>query len=72
MFVVNLDPAVYELPYVPDVDIRETVDYDALISERQLGPNGAILTALNLFAAAIDQLIKLIPHGRPLLLDAPG
>lgn len=27
-FLVNLDPAVQQLPYTPDVDIREAVDYN--------------------------------------------
>ena len=33
-FIVNLDPAVYELPYSVQIDIRQAVDYDKLISDR--------------------------------------
>lgn len=53
-FVVNLDPAVYDVPYFPDIDIRQSVNYDELISQRGLGPNGAILVALNLFVSKLD------------------
>lgn len=71
-FVVNADPAVLEPPYAPAVDIRQAVDYDALVTERRLGPNGAILAALGLFAAQAPRLPALAPPGAPVLFDAPG
>ena len=53
-FVINLDPAVLHTAYVPNVDIRDSVNYDQLITDNKLGPNGAILTALNLFVSKLD------------------
>ena len=48
---INLDPAVKHLGYQPFLDIRQTHDYKKVMDEQRLGPNGAILTALNLFSA---------------------
>jgi len=80
---VNLDPAVASLLYPVALDIRKTVNYAQLISEGKLGPNGAILTALNLFAAKADlfltQLAETVAaraaEGRPVshvIIDTPG
>ena len=34
--------------------------YKSVMKEYKLGPNGAILTSLNIFAAQFDQVINLI------------
>lgn len=49
-YVINLDPAVQFLPYTPEFDIRKYVDYKKTMKEYKLGPNGGIMTSLNLFA----------------------
>ena len=36
-YVVNLDPAVSNLPYVANIDIRDTVDYKGVMKEWLLG-----------------------------------
>lgn len=54
-YVVNLDPAVTYMPYSPNIDIRDTVDYKNVMKQYNLGPNGGILTACNLFATQFDQ-----------------
>jgi GTPase SAR1 family protein len=59
-YVVNLDPAVATLPYSPNIDIRDTVNYKQVMKQYELGPNGAIVTSLNLFATRFDQVVKLI------------
>ncbi|CAF5229747.1 unnamed protein product, partial [Rotaria magnacalcarata] len=56
-YVINLDPAVHELPYPCNVDIRDTVNYKQVMKQYSLGPNGAIVTSLNLFATTFDQLL---------------
>ncbi len=58
--MINLDPAVLELPYEPNIDIRDTVDYKGVMKEYQLGPNGGIMTALNLFTTKFDQVLNLL------------
>ena len=58
-YVVNLDPAVTHVPYEANIDIRDTVHYKELMSQYGLGPNGGLLTAVNLFATKFDQVMEL-------------
>lgn len=75
-YLLNVDPAVADLPYEPNIDIRDTVDYAAVMGDYQLGPNGAILTALNLFATRFDQVLDLLTARADdvdyVLVDTPG
>ena len=57
---INLDPAVLNVKFPANIDIRDSVKYKAVMKEYKLGPNGAILTSLNIFAAQFDQVVKLI------------
>ncbi|VDN36031.1 unnamed protein product [Gongylonema pulchrum] len=57
-YVVNLDPAVSRLPYAVDIDIRDTVKYKEVMKQYSLGPNGAILTCLNLMCTKFHQAIS--------------
>ena len=56
-YVVNLDPAVHEVPYPTNIDIRDTVNYKEVMKQFGLGPNGGIMTSLNLFATRFDQVM---------------
>jgi len=74
---VNLDPAVTgDLPFSASIDIRDTVNYKKVMSQYGLGPNGGIVTALNLFATRFDQVLGLFQKRAPTLdhivLDTPG
>jgi hypothetical protein len=55
-YVVNLDPAVFNVPFEPHIDIRDTVNYKEVMKQYGLGPNGGIVTSLNLFATKFDQV----------------
>lgn len=55
-YVINLDPAVMTLPVGANIDIRDTVKYKEVMKEFNLGPNGGILTSLNLFATKFDEV----------------
>ena len=59
-YVVNLDPACHEVPYPANVDIRDTVNYKEVMKQYKLGPNGGIITSLNLFATKFDQVLNLV------------
>lgn len=59
-YVLNLDPAVYSLPFDANVDIRDSIDYKEVMRQYHLGPNGGILTALNLFATKVDQVVGIL------------
>ena len=75
-YLVNLDPAVRSVPYSANIDIRDTIDYQKVMEQYRLGPNGGILTALNLFSTKFDGVISLI-EGRKheleyVFVDTPG
>ena len=73
-YLINLDPAVLEVrlleqrsmlsiarrqvPFGVNIDIRDTVNYKEVMKQYNLGPNGGILTSLNLFATRFDQVIQ--------------
>lgn len=59
-YVVNLDPATLNLPFDCNIDIRQSVKYRDVMKHYNLGPNGAIMTSLNLFATKVDQMIGLL------------
>lgn len=84
-YVINLDPAVRSVPFESNIDIRDSVNYQEVMKSYNLGPNGGILTSLNLFATKIDQIINLLekrtlpdpeqPAKKPIehiLVDTPG
>ncbi|HDM92323.1 MAG TPA: GTPase, partial [Candidatus Korarchaeota archaeon] len=55
---VNLDPGAKTLPYDPALDVREIVTVDELMEKRGLGPNGAILEAVEVMAGRRSDLIR--------------
>uniref|UniRef100_A0A8C3RW12 GPN-loop GTPase n=1 Tax=Chelydra serpentina TaxID=8475 RepID=A0A8C3RW12_CHESE len=75
-YVINLDPAVHELPFPANIDIRDTVKYKEVMKQYGLGPNGGIVTSLNLFATRFDQVMKFIEKrqntSQYVLIDTPG
>ncbi|KAL8536412.1 hypothetical protein ACS0TY_011865 [Phlomoides rotata] len=75
-YVMNLDPAVMTLPYGANIDIRDTVRYKEVMKQFNLGPNGGILTSLNLFATKFDEVISMIEKRADqldyVLVDTPG
>lgn len=75
-YVINLDPAVLKVPYGVNVDIRDSVNYQKVMNHYNLGPNGAIVTSLNLFSTKIDQIVALIDKRandyKHVIIDTPG
>ena len=61
VYSLNLDPAVLdEGSFEANIDVRDTVKYKEVMQTYKLGPNGAIMTSLNLFAAQFDQAVAFI------------
>ena len=48
------------IPYGANIDIRDTVKYKDVMKQYSLGPNGGILTSLNLFATRFDQVMGIL------------
>jgi GTPase SAR1 family protein len=83
---MNLDPAVRSVPFESNIDIRDSINYKEVMKQYNLGPNGGILTSLNLFATKVDQIISILekrtladPATNPtakqikhILVDTPG
>lgn len=74
--IVNLDPAVQHVPYQADVDIRDYIDYDRIVDEYKLGPNGAMILAADLIADYITEIREDIEElgesSDVVLVDTPG
>jgi len=75
-YVINLDPAVHEVVYPANIDIRDTVKYKEVMKQYNLGPNGGIMTSLNLFATRFDQVMGFLEKRAHdysnIILDTPG
>lgn len=74
-YIINLDPAVMDTLYEPNLDIRDTIKYKEIMLSNNLGPNGAILTSLNLFSTNIDKVINLLETKNDIdyiVMDTPG
>ena len=84
-YVINLDPAVRNVPFESNIDIRDSLNYKEVMREYNLGPNGGIVTSLNIFATKIDQIINILekrtapsseaPKAKPIkniIVDTPG
>lgn len=59
-YVLNLDPAVRSVPFESNIDIRDSINYKEVMKQYNLGPNGGILTSLNLFSTKIDQVMSIL------------
>jgi len=71
---VNLDPGVLNLPYVPDIDIRDYIDINQIMEEYSLGPNGALVLAADLIAEEAERLGGEIEdlQSDVVIVDTPG
>jgi len=71
---VNLDPGVEDLPYAPDVDVRDWIRLDEIMEQRGLGPNGAQIVAADLLAINANELADVLGKFETnyVLIDTPG
>jgi GTPase SAR1 family protein len=71
---VNLDPGVLNLPYVPDIDIRDYINIRSIMDEYRLGPNGALVLAADLIAEEAERLGGEIDdlQSDVVIVDTPG
>ena len=71
---VNLDPGAQNLPYEPDIDIRDYIDLSAVMQNYQLGPNGALILAADLVATRLNDIQEALNSINPdyAIIDTPG
>ncbi|ETW35646.1 hypothetical protein C923_03737 [Plasmodium falciparum UGT5.1] len=76
VYTMNLDPAVKYVQYPLNIDIRDSIKYHEIMKEYKLGPNGAIMTCLNLFATRFDKVIEILEKRKSklhyIIVDTPG
>ncbi len=73
-FIINLDPAAEFVPYNPDLDIRNLIDIHRISKEFGLGPNGALVKAMDIIANDMSYIFKDLKHidADFILVDTPG
>lgn len=71
---VNLDPGVKWLPYGPDVDVRDYINFEKVMTEFSLGPNGAFIACADMIASFAEKLKEEAEKDNPnyILVDTPG
>jgi hypothetical protein len=71
---LNLDPGAVNLPYEPDVDVREYIDIATLMESYGLGPNGSLVMASDMIATKMDEIQNKIDGLNPdyVIVDTPG
>ena len=72
--VINLDPGAEFLPYDPEYDIRELVSLGQIMSEFNLGPNGAQIVAADLMLENLPSVMKFLEDMQDyyVIFDTPG
>ncbi|RLE59827.1 MAG: GTPase [Thermoprotei archaeon] len=70
----NLDPAVENMEYLPDIDVREYVFVRDILEKYGLGPNGAIIASMDMVLEHLGKLEKEFEDFDEgyILIDTPG
>ncbi len=71
---VNLDPGAENLPYDPDVDIRDWISLKEIMDSYGLGPNGAQIACADMLALNTSDIKNSIESFKTdyILVDTPG
>ncbi|OAF68568.1 Deoxynucleoside triphosphate triphosphohydrolase SAMHD1 [Intoshia linei] len=74
--IVNLDPAAENMPYTPDVDIRDFITVEEMLKDEnlELGPNGALTCCMEYISLNMEWLYDIIgdKDADYLIIDCPG
>jgi hypothetical protein len=72
--IFNLDPGARNLPYTPDIDVREFINLWDLMDKYSIGPNGALILSMDLLLDYIEKVNNIIGSMNPklLIIDTPG
>ncbi|MDW8034421.1 MAG: ATP/GTP-binding protein [Nitrososphaerota archaeon] len=71
---INLDPGAEEVPYSPSFDIRDFFTVEEIMRKERLGPNGAMIRAMDILAEKSNELTSEIESFQAdyRLVDTPG
>ena len=74
--LLNFDPGTLEenLPYDPDINVRDYIKAEDIMKQYKLGPNGAMIASMDLIARFVRELREEILDYNPdyLIIDTPG
>ncbi|BFH74143.1 ATP/GTP-binding protein [Sulfurisphaera javensis] len=72
--IINLDPAVEQIPYKPDVDVREYVDAFEVMEKYGLGPNSSLIASIDLILTKAKEIKEEISkiEANYVIVDTPG
>ncbi len=71
---INLDPGAEQVHYDPEFDVRDMISLSDVMSEYDLGPNGAQILAADLLAAQAGDIAEQLEglSGDLMIVDTPG
>jgi GPN-loop GTPase len=71
---LNLDPGAVNLPYEPDIDVRNYIDINTLMETYDLGPNGSLVMASDMIATKLEDIQNEVDNLNPdyIIIDTPG
>ncbi len=71
---VNFDPAAEVVPYDPDVDVRDYITASEIMEREGLGPNGALIVAVDSLINYVSSIRERIEEYEPdyVVVDTPG
>jgi GTPase SAR1 family protein len=71
---LNLDPGAVNLPYEPDVDVRNYININTLMETYDLGPNGSLVMASDMIATKLEDIQNEVDNLNPdyIIIDTPG
>ncbi|MEM4080368.1 MAG: ATP/GTP-binding protein [Metallosphaera sp.] len=72
--IVNMDPAVESLPYVPDFDVRDYIDSRDVMQRFGLGPNSSLIVSIDLLLTKATEIKSDLGNieSNYVLVDTPG
>ncbi|MHA1229105.1 MAG: ATP/GTP-binding protein [Candidatus Helarchaeota archaeon] len=71
---INLDPGTQNLPYSPDIDIRDYIVTEDIMMKFNLGINGSIIASVDMIINYINEIKEEIEILKPehIIIDTPG
>ncbi|BAB65959.1 MULTISPECIES: ATP/GTP-binding protein [Sulfurisphaera] len=72
--IINLDPAVEQIPYKPDFDVRELVDAFEVMEKYGLGPNSSLIASIDLLLTKAKEIKEEVNRieANYVIVDTPG
>lgn len=72
--LLNLDPGALDLPYEPDIDVRDWITLGDVMEEYGLGPNGAQIVCADMLALEIVKVKEAVKDTACpfVIVDTPG